>query len=112
MQRKSPLIPLLSRLSPRTISIPVSERRTPSVVLHPSAQWVQVVPTCVISQGRVLYRYAPEVSAPTGQMSIHIPHSSHSRWSSLLGAMIELTPRFCTPSAHTSMASPHTRTQR
>src|ERR1035438_7465398 len=32
MQRKSLLIPLLSRLSPRTISMPVSERRTPRVV--------------------------------------------------------------------------------
>ena len=41
-------------LNPRTISMPLSERRTPSVVLHPSAQWVQVVPTCFISQGRVL----------------------------------------------------------
>src|ERR1019366_1517304 len=34
MQRKSLLIPLLSRLSPRTISMPVSQRRKPSAVLH------------------------------------------------------------------------------
>ncbi len=53
-QRKSPLIPLLSRLSPRTISIPVSQRRTPSVVLQPSPQCVQIVPTWFISHGRVL----------------------------------------------------------
>src|SRR5207248_9123355 len=112
MQRTSPLIPLLSRLSPRTISMPVSARRTPKVVLQPSAQCVHVVPTCFISQGRVLYLYAPEVSAPTGQMSMHMPHSSHSRWSCLLGAMTDPTLRFCTPKAHTSIASPHTRTQR
>src|SRR5438270_13038430 len=111
MHRKSPLMPLLSRLSPRTISIPVSARRTPKVVLQPSAQCVHVVPTCFISQGRVLYLYAPEVSAPTGQMSMHMPHSSHSRSSSLLGAIIELTPRFCTPIAHTSIPSPQPRTQ-
>src|SRR6266550_7174866 len=112
MHRKSPLMPLLSRLSPRTISIPVSARRTPKVVLQPSAQCVHVVPTCFISQGRVLYLYAPEVSAPTGQISMHMPHSSHSRWSFLLGTIVELTARLSTPSAQTSMASPQTRTQR
>src|SRR5581483_4825456 len=96
MHKKSPFVPLLSRLSPRTISMPVSERRTPRVVLQPSPQCVQTVPTCFISHGRVLYRYAPEVRAPTGQMSMHMPHSSHSRWSSLLGAMMDETPRFCT----------------
>src|SRR6185312_10958303 len=109
MQRKSPFMPLLSRLSPRTISMPVSERRTPNVVLHPSAQCVHVVPTCFISHGRVLYRYAPEVSAPTGHMSMHMPHSSHSRWSCWLGTIVETAPRLSTPSAHTSMPSPQTR---
>ncbi len=47
-----------------------------------------------------------------GADSMHMPHSSHSRWSSLLGAITELTFRFWIPSAHTSMPSPQTRTQR
>ncbi len=53
-QRKSPLMPLLSRLSARTISEPSLAWRTPSVTLQPSEQWVQTVETWFISQGRVL----------------------------------------------------------
>ena len=48
------LMPLLSRFEPRTISMPVSQGRTPSVVVHPSPQCAQTVATCFISQGRVL----------------------------------------------------------
>src|SRR5664279_3594840 len=87
MQRKSPLIPPLSRFVPRMMVILPSTGRVPSVVVHPSPQCVQIVETCFISHGRVLYRYGPEVSAPTGQISMHIPHSSHSRRSSLLGTI-------------------------
>ena len=47
-------MPDLSRLSPRMISEPSVVARTPSVVLHPSPQWVQTVATWFISQGRVL----------------------------------------------------------
>src|SRR5579862_3550077 len=97
MHRNSPLMPERSRLLPRMMR----SLRVPSVVLQPSAQCVQIVPTCVISHGRVLYRYAPLVSAPTGQISIHAPHSSHSRWSPLLGAISDTTPRLITPSAVT-----------
>ena len=45
-------MPERSRLLPRIIS----SLRTPSVVLQPFEQCVQMVPTCSISQGRVLYR--------------------------------------------------------
>ena len=47
-------MPDLSRLSPRTISAPSEVERTPRVVLQPSPQWVQMVATWFISQGRVL----------------------------------------------------------
>src|SRR3981189_2920287 len=73
--RKSLLIPLRSRLFERRISW----LRTLSVVLQPFEQCVHTVETYAISHGRVLYRYVPLVSAPTGQISMHIPHSSHSR---------------------------------
>ena len=43
-------MPERSRLLPRMIS----SLRTPSVVLQPSTQCVQMVPTCCISHGRVL----------------------------------------------------------
>src|SRR5258708_34822342 len=67
LQRKSPLMPDLSRLSPRTISEPSEVERTPSVVLQPSPQWVQMVPTGFISQGRGLFPQEPLVIAPTGE---------------------------------------------
>ena len=54
----------------------------------------------------------PLVSAPTGQMSMQAPHSSHSRWSPWLGAISETTPRLITPSAPTPMPSLQMRTQR
>src|SRR5205807_10272174 len=63
--RKSPLIPLRSRLFERRISW----LRTLSVVLQPFEQCVHTVGTYAISHGRVLYRYVPLVSAPTGQIS-------------------------------------------
>ncbi len=44
LHRKSPFMPLLSRLSPRTISAPSVVERTPRVVLHPSPQCVHTVP--------------------------------------------------------------------
>ena len=47
-------MPDLSRLSPRTISLPSEVERTPRVVLQPSPQWVQMVATWFISHGRVL----------------------------------------------------------
>ena len=47
-------MPLLSRLSARTISEPSFACRTPSVTLHPSPQCVQTVETWFISHGRVL----------------------------------------------------------
>src|SRR5208283_3714841 len=107
-------MPDLSRLSPRTICDPSDVERTPSVVLHPSPQCVQTVATWFISHGRVLYRYVPLVSAPTGQMSMHMPHCSQSRCGRLsgvscagtLGTMMDDEPRFSTASAKTSMPSP------
>ena len=48
-------MPLRSRLLPRMI-FPL---RTPSVVRHPSAQCVQMVPTCSISHGRGLIAINP-----------------------------------------------------
>src|SRR5882757_1018711 len=106
--RKSLLKPERSRLLARRISL----LRTLSVVLHPFEQCVHTVETYVISQGRVLYRYVPLVRAPTGQISMHMPHSSQSRWSSPLGIITDCEPRWPTPSALTSMPSSHTRTQR
>src|SRR5258708_36054942 len=73
--RRSWLKPERSRLLARKISL----LRTLSVVLQPFEQCVHTVETYFISQGRVLYRYVPLVSAPTGQISMHIPHSSHSK---------------------------------
>src|SRR6059058_2308795 len=59
--RKSPLIPLRSRLFERRISW----LRTLSVVLQPFEQCVHTVGTYAISHGRVLYRYVPLVGALT-----------------------------------------------
>src|SRR5579884_1659951 len=101
MHRNSPLIPEWSRLLPRMMC----PFRTPSVVLHPSPQCVQMVPTCCISHGRVLYRYGPLVSAPTGHMSMHMPHSSHLRKPNSLGIISEIDPRLLTPSAPTPIPS-------
>src|ERR1035437_9291594 len=112
MQRKSPLMPPLSRFVPRMMVILPSTGRVPSVVVNPSPQCVQIVEVCFISHGRVLYRYGPEVSAPTGQISMHIPHSSsHSRYSSSLGTINWDELRLAIPNAQTSIPSPHTRTQ-
>src|SRR6202521_4537140 len=106
--RKSLLIPLRSRLFERRISW----LRTLKVVLQPFEQCVHTVETYAISHGRVLYRYVPLVSAPTGQISMHIPHSSHSRWSPKFGAISETAPRLTIPSACTPIPSLQMRTQR
>ena len=45
---------LIAVIAAHNLHAPVSDRRTPSVVLHPSPQWVQTVPTWFISHGRVL----------------------------------------------------------